>query len=163
LVNYACHPTTLAWQNRLLSPDYIGAMRETVEAQTERAPCLFLQGASGELAPREQYTDDVAIADRHGRQLGHAVLSTLEGMLPPGRLLVYRGVVESGAPLATWALKPHAPSAALEVARMEVELPLKSLPTREEIEAQIAACQDRTLRERLVRKRRIRESVGEES
>nr|WP_051000869.1 hypothetical protein [Microbacterium barkeri] len=72
LVNYACHPTTLAWQNREVSPDYVGAMREIVEAATG-APCLFVQGASGELAPREQYTGDVAVADRHGRSLGHAV------------------------------------------------------------------------------------------
>src|SRR4051812_25960042 len=46
LVNYACHPTTLAWQNRLVSPDYVGAMREVVESATG-APCIFLQGASG--------------------------------------------------------------------------------------------------------------------
>ena len=29
LVNYACHPTTLAWDNTLISPDFPGAMRET--------------------------------------------------------------------------------------------------------------------------------------
>jgi hypothetical protein len=73
LVNYACHPTTLAWQNRQISPDYIGAMREVVEAQSG-APCLFLQGASGELAPREQYVGDASVADAHGRELGHAAL-----------------------------------------------------------------------------------------
>lgn len=48
IVNYACHPTTLAWDNTLISPDYIGAMREVVERDTG-APCLFLQGACGEL------------------------------------------------------------------------------------------------------------------
>ena len=31
VVNYACHPTTLAWQNTLISPDYPGALRELVE------------------------------------------------------------------------------------------------------------------------------------
>src|SRR6266516_4051778 len=34
IVNYACHPTTLAWQNQLLSPDYLGALRELVESAT---------------------------------------------------------------------------------------------------------------------------------
>ena len=48
VVNYACHPTTLAWDNTLISPDYVGAMREVVEAATG-GPCLFLQGASGDL------------------------------------------------------------------------------------------------------------------
>ena len=67
IVNYACHPTTLAWENRLISPDYVGAMRELVESNTQ-APCLFLQGASGELAPAEQYVGDTEIADKNGRQ-----------------------------------------------------------------------------------------------
>lgn len=75
LVNYACHPTTLAWDNKLISPDFVGAMRETVEANAGGL-CLFLQGASGELSPVEQYTGDTSIADKHGRTLGFAVLST---------------------------------------------------------------------------------------
>src|SRR5262249_98708 len=45
VVNYACHPTTLAWQNSLLSPDFPGALRELIERATG-APCVFLQGAS---------------------------------------------------------------------------------------------------------------------
>src|SRR5262249_552010 len=47
LVNYACHPTTLAWANSLISPDYIGACREVVEHATG-APCAFLLGMCGE-------------------------------------------------------------------------------------------------------------------
>lgn len=39
LVNYACHPTTLAWDNQLISPDYPGAMREVIE-QVTGAPCV---------------------------------------------------------------------------------------------------------------------------
>jgi len=52
LFNYACHPTTLAWKNRQLSPDFIGAAREVLES-AYGVPALFLQGASGELAPRD--------------------------------------------------------------------------------------------------------------
>src|SRR5262245_43567168 len=54
VVNYACHPTTLAWENTLISPDYVGSMRAVVEGHTG-AKCLFLQGSSGELGPREGY------------------------------------------------------------------------------------------------------------
>ena len=54
IVNYACHPTTLAWENTLISPDYVGAMRELVEQATD-APCLFIQGASGDLGPRDGF------------------------------------------------------------------------------------------------------------
>jgi hypothetical protein len=162
LVNYACHPVTLAWENRLISPDFVGALRETVESHTGQAPCLFLQGASGELAPREQYTADTAIADAHGRQLGYAVLSTLEGMLPPGVRLDYAGVTESGAPLATWQRVPHTPSSTLQAATVDVTLPLKALPTIAEIERQMQDCRDRVLFERLARKRHVREAVGDD-
>ena len=105
VVNYACHPTTLAWENTLISPDYVGAMREVVERETA-APCLFLQGASGELGPREGYVGDVSVADRNGRQLGFAALSGLESLPPPDTYFEYAGPVVSGAILGTWKHEP---------------------------------------------------------
>ena len=101
LVNYACHPTTLAWENTLISPDYIGALRELIEQETG-APLLFIQGASGDVGPREGFVGDVAVADRHGRRLGYAVLSALEELPPPGMRFEYAGPVVSGATLGTW-------------------------------------------------------------
>lgn len=160
IVNYACHPTTLAWDNALLSPDYVGAMRQVVEAQTN-APCAFLQGASGELAPAEQYTGDTTVADRHGRRVGFAVLGTLEAMEQPGARLAYNGIVESGAPLAVWRQEPTTTSSAIAAQRVLVSLPLKPLPSIEEIEAQWRACADSVLKERLWRKRGVRKVVGD--
>ena len=101
VVNYACHPTTLAWENTLISPDYIGAMREVVERDTG-APCLFLQGASGELGPREGFVGDTAVADRNGCELGYAALSTLTSLPRAGTKFVYAGPVVSGATLGSW-------------------------------------------------------------
>jgi hypothetical protein len=160
IVNYACHPTTLAWQCRSLSPDYPATMREVVEKQTG-APCLFLQGASGELAPRDQYTGDVSLAESHGRQLGYAVLSTLEDMLAPLIDWRYEGALESGAPLALWKPAPATPSTQLEAQLIDVELPLKEMPTASEIESQMRDCKDRVLGERLRRKLYIRREVGD--
>ncbi len=105
VVNYACHPTTLAWDNTLISTDYPGAMREVVEEATG-APCLFLQGASGELGPREGFVGDVAVADRNGRQLGYAALSALTGLPHGGVSFEYQGAVESGATIGTWDYRP---------------------------------------------------------
>ncbi len=105
LFNYACHPTTLAWENRQLSPDYIGAAREVLETAFG-VPALFLQGASGELAPRDDYVGDTAVADRNGRQLGHAAAAAIESLPPPGTRFVYTGIVASGANLGTWAYEP---------------------------------------------------------
>lgn len=162
LVNYACHPTTLAWENTLLSPDYPGAMRELVEAQTGGAPCLFLQGASGELAPAEQYSGDPGLADRHGRELGHAALSALTPLAGGNTHLRYDGPVESGAPLATWHACARPASRSLGTAAVPLDFDLKSdLPGIAEIDAALAQKPAGFLRERLLRQRRVRASVGD--
>lgn len=165
ITNYACHPTTLAWENDLVSPDYVGAMRETIEAATGGAPAVFLQGASGELAPRVQYVGDPAVADAHGRELGHAVLATLHAMEPPGERLVFDRVVESGAPLAAWRRERREPAGPRETTlaarRSTVDLPLKHWPTAVELSREIAACGDRAIAERLRRRLRIREALGD--
>lgn len=160
IVNYACHPTTLAWDNRKISPDYIGSMRELVES-TVQAPCLFLQGASGELAPAEQYVGDTALADKYGCLLGYTVLATLEAMLPPKTELRFSNVVESSAALAIWKQTALQPPGALFAEQYEAALPLKQLPSLAEIEKQYSECEDRVLKERLWRKRAIRKAVGD--
>lgn len=161
LVNYACHPTTLAWSNKAISPDYIGAMRETIEEQTEGAPSLFLLGACGELSPREQYVGETQVADRHGRQLGYAALSTLTGMPPAATSYHFDRVVESGASLAVWEHQQAAPTSACRSVCEQVEVPVKNWPTAEELEQKRQACEDRVLTERLRRKRDIRIDLGD--
>jgi len=144
IVNYACHPTTLAWGNTLISPDYIGAMRELVERETG-APCLFLQGASAELGPREGFVGDPAVADRNGRELGYAALSTLTSLPMAGTKFVYAGPVVSGATLGAWK---HVPLSSEELAakalwcreRWHEPLPYRAgQPTISETEESLAA------------------------
>ncbi len=161
LVNYACHPVTLAWQNKLISPDFVGALREVVETHTDHAPCLFLQGASGELAPAEQYTDDVTIADKNGYVVGFAALSILTDMLPPQTGLVYGGVIESGAPLALWTRQRIKPAGHLRANCQPIGIALKhDLPSISELQQQLATSSDIYQQERLRRKIRVRETVG---
>ena len=102
----------------LLSPDYVGAAREVLEAAFE-APALFLQGASGELAPRDDYVGDPAVADRNGRQLGHAAAAAIEALPPPGTRFVYTGIVASGANLGTWEYRPCDAAQLVEACRLE--------------------------------------------
>ncbi len=143
IVNYACHPTTLAWANTLISPDYVGAMREVVEATTD-APCLFLQGASGDLGPKDGYTGDTRVADRNGRQLGFAALAALEALPPPCTHFDFAGPVVSGAILGSWK---HAPAsdeekqrfAAWKTRRFVVALPYRlDLPKVDATKAELA-------------------------
>lgn len=159
IVNYACHPTTLAWDNHLLSPDYVGAMRDLVQQETN-APCLFLQGASGDLAPAEQYSGDIALADKHGRQLGYSVLACLESMLPPDTQLSFSEIKESGAALAVWKKRKYQPPLTCLAAMVDVEFILKPLPALKELEEQYRNCDNRMLKERLWRKLNIRKTVG---
>lgn len=136
VVNYACHPTTLAWDNTAISPDWIGAMREVVEGVTN-APCLFLQGASGDLGPREGFVGDHAIADRNGRLAGYAALATLEAMPQGGTRFEYAGPVVSGTSIGTWKHVPHAPSEAWQWETITVELPYRpDLPTLEQTQSE---------------------------
>jgi len=135
IVNYACHPTTLAWDNTLISPDYVGAMREVVEEWTG-APCIFLQGASGDLGPREGFVGDHQIADRNGRQLGYAALAVLESLPPSGTRFVYAGPVVSGTSIGTWKHEAVDVNATWSIRQWTVELPYRhDLPTLEETQA----------------------------
>lgn len=141
IVNYACHPTTLAWDNTLISPDWIGAMREVIERE-EGGLCLFMQGASGDLGPREGFVGDTAIADRNGRQVGHAVLSALSSMPQPGTEYRYAGPVISGTAIGTWRHEPiteeiHQVACRWHWEQLIVDLPYRhDLPTIEQTTAE---------------------------
>jgi hypothetical protein len=143
MVNYACHPTTLAWDNTLISPDYVGATRATVETATG-APCLFLQGASGDLGPRHGYVGDVDVADRNGRELGYAALAVLEPLPQAGLRFEYAGAVVSGATLGSWAYRELPPEELCKkyrwrCKRFQVALDYRAdLPSREATEAELA-------------------------
>ncbi|MBC8138549.1 MAG: hypothetical protein H8F28_21930 [Fibrella sp.] len=164
LVNYACHPTTLGPANRRIAPDFVGAMRELVEGATRNAPCLFLQGASGELAPRQQYVGDTDVPDAHGRCLGYAVLSTLAEMLPPRQRLAFGGVLASGAPLALWNREWFTPpTAPCHAERLSLSLPLRPMSSRDQIHQEMCCQVPNTAatRERMTRRLQVRDYVGD--
>ena len=139
IVNYPCHTTTLAWENTLVSPDYVGALREVVERETN-SPCLFLLAPCGDIGPRDGYVGDTSVADRNGRQVGFAALSVLAGMNPPETDHVYQGPVFSGATLGNWRHQPWTAerfdsAAVSKQATLTVPLPyLSSLPKLAEAE-----------------------------
>src|SRR5262249_12913161 len=68
-VNFAAHPTMLPASLLKFSADYPGAMADLVEKETG-APCLFLQGAAGDLSPNShQERGPVQFGQTLGRQV----------------------------------------------------------------------------------------------
>ena len=142
VVHYACHPTTLAWDNSLLSPDFVGAMREVVQRETN-VPCMFFQGACGDLGPKDGFTGDTDVADRNGRQLGFAALSALASLGPSGTDFTYSGPVKSGATIGTWEWSPFDAQRMADTMRWEgrfctVDLPCRTLPTANELQSDLS-------------------------
>jgi hypothetical protein len=132
VVNYACHATTLAYENTLISPDFAGAMRASV-TQATGAPCIYAQGACGDLGPRRDYIGGPGAADQNGRWLAYAALSALESMGPPATDYQYQGPVVSGATLGVWDDVPFTAERAAQVCRFAggsytVDLPLRPRP-----------------------------------
>lgn len=95
LVNFAAHPTILAWDNRLISPDYPGTLRQLVESHTG-AICLFLQGAAGDQDTVRDYACQVDAARWVGRQVGLEAARVAEAIeTRPGTRRVVRQVESS--------------------------------------------------------------------
>lgn len=141
IVNYGCHPTTLAWENTLISPDYPGAMREAVE-QATGVPCVFLLSPCGDIGPKNAQVGDAAVADRNGRQLGYAALSALDGLPVSQTQFTYRGPVISGATLGDWRHEPMTDeqrrrASEFSIARFPIPLPYRAeRPTIAQLEAE---------------------------
>lgn len=160
LVHYAAHPTSVGGANRLISPDYMGAMRELVERETGGATCVFLHGADGELTPRRSFEDDVEAADQNGRELGYAALSVLAGLFRPGERMVFDRRLESGATLGLWRFEGVPPDTAIDARRDHVTLNLGPLPSIDDCRSECDDAPAGFEKERAQRRLALREKVG---
>ncbi|MHB9028518.1 MAG: neutral/alkaline non-lysosomal ceramidase N-terminal domain-containing protein [Candidatus Latescibacterota bacterium] len=84
-----CHPTTMSFDNYLVSAEYPGVTRQELEKHLDGAPALFLQGIGGDVKPRRialetkfrsgSYEDVTAV----GKELAADVLRIMENGLEP--------------------------------------------------------------------------------
>ena len=144
VVGYTMHPTTLGPTNRLISPDWPGHLKRTVEPITG-ATCLFAQGATGNIGPGpDGYTDDVGVVRRLGRQVGCEAARVYLGLELPAVRHRHERVWESGAPLGKWTREPVAePDPVVRVMSREVTLPLIEQPPLSEAQARVEEAQRR--------------------
>lgn len=135
LVNYACHPTIMAHRNSLITPDFPGVLRRTVEANVGGL-CLFFQGATGDRHSKESFSSRREDYHHVGKLLGLEAAKVALGLetLPKVERLVE--VMESGAELGLYVDEPGPePDGTLRVATRTIALPLAELPSRDEAEA----------------------------
>jgi hypothetical protein len=74
LFNFTAHPLTAGPNNRMYTADYPGEARRTVEADLPGCRALFLNGAAGNIHPRECMREDFEATERIGSRLGRAVV-----------------------------------------------------------------------------------------
>jgi hypothetical protein len=97
LVNFQCHGTVLTYENKFISPDWIGKTRTVVEQALPGALCFYFQGAAGNQGPVEGGTGDLKVAHRLGSILGHQAAALALQVETVDRAPVLEGYVESTA------------------------------------------------------------------
>jgi hypothetical protein len=144
VVGYTMHPTTLGPTNRLVSPDWPGHLKRTVEGLTG-ATCLFAQGATGNVGPGpDGFTDDVGVVRRLGTQVGCEAARVYFGLDLPAVRHRHERVWESGAPLGKW-MRETLPDAdpVVRVMARDIALPLIAQPPLDEAQARVQEAQAR--------------------
>ncbi len=124
LVNFQCHGTVMAWDNKVISPDWPGMMRKVVEQAFPGARTLFFQGAAGNQGPIEGFTGDVNVAHRLGRILGHQAAAIAMQTDTVKRTPQFEGFTESTAFIAKQPWRVTGPrDGSLQFTSKLIELP----------------------------------------
>ncbi len=132
LANFQCHGTVLAYENKHLSPDWIGMTRRVLEDAFPGALALYFQGAAGNQGPIEGFTGDLGVAHRLGRTLGHQAAAVALQIETVRREPTFEGFVESTAYQAKqhWRVQ-GARDATLRFASTIVEAPRRQYSGKE--------------------------------
>ena len=142
IVGYTMHPTFLGPTNTLISPDWPGHMRHVVE-QVTGAPCLFAQGAAGDIGPGPKgFSDDLRAVRAIGGQVGSEAARVFLSIDVPPVTYEHERVWESGAPLGKWKATPiDVPAAVVRARSFTIDLPLGEQVPGDEAQRQVDAAQ----------------------
>lgn len=146
LVNFQCHGTVMAWENKMISPDWPGMMRKTIETAMPGAKAFFFQGAAGNQGPIEGFTGDLEVAHRLGRILGHQAAALAEQIDTVKRTPKFEGYVESTAFIAKQPWRVTGPrDGSLKFVTKVVEVPGRTY-TPNEVEKMRSRVRDAELK-----------------
>jgi neutral ceramidase len=127
LVNFQCHGTVLTYENKMISPDFIGMVRRRVEEAFPGALALYLQGAAGNQGPIEGGTGDLAVAHRLGSILGLQAAALAMQIETTRREPMFEGYVESTAFAAKQPWRVRGPrEATLKLVTKTIDVPRRT-------------------------------------
>lgn len=138
VASFACHPVVLGGENPNVGPDFPGAMRSLVERNLG-GTCLYLAGAAGNVLPLEGFHAEAGPEIAFGERLGYAALrvaTQAESYATHIERLDYGSVT----PISLYRRVADDPQAPQDIAwsALRVSLPLKPLPTVDEVEAMLS-------------------------
>ncbi len=110
----ACHPTTMRYDNYLVSAEYPGAARNIIEKELGGAPSLFLQGMAGDVKPRQVAEGNTFRSgtfedvEKVGAELAADVLSILRKGLQPFDVRIRTSLTRVSLPFdQKWDIKMY--------------------------------------------------------
>jgi len=77
VINYACHPVVMGHENNLVSGDYPAYLKKAVAAKTG-APCMYLNGACGDINPTCPEGKTISAAQKMGTTLAADALRAMD-------------------------------------------------------------------------------------
>ena len=132
IVGFACHPHILGPENRLISPDYPGHMRKTVE-EIVGGSCLFFQGYAGNQGPVHTFVGDVEVARKAGKLLGLEASKVRMSLDPFEREEKLVEIIPAGADLGIYEdVIINEPNDDLTINNAYIDLPTLNFPSYEE-------------------------------
>lgn len=132
LVNFQCHGIVLTYENKLISPDWVGMTRKTIEQAMPGALALFFQGAAGDQGPIEWGTGDITVAHRLGTTLGLQAAALASQIETTHRVPKFEGYVESTAFAAKTPWRVQGPrDSTIRFVTQTLQLPPRRYTSRE--------------------------------
>jgi hypothetical protein len=130
--------------NRLITPDYPGAMKRVVEHALE-GKCFFLLGAAGDQGPVQGFQAEVRVYRNLGAILGHEAVKVALELNHFSASETLREVIPSGAPLGIYDEQfPALPSVPLQILEKEIAVPLRDgLPEKKAAAADLQRWKER--------------------
>lgn len=142
IVGFGCHPVVLGGEVALTGPDFIGELRDRVEA-ARGGTCLYLQGAAGNVLPLQAFCDQLGPERAMGARLALEAVHAIADH-DPRVMEIERIEYGSVTPIHLYRHRPAVvqPAQPVAVRHTRLELPLLEPQSIAEMERELIAKRD---------------------